>query len=85
MVTDFKLPGLHRELFCEANIPLRASLSVMQQQYAVITGKMTVTVEGREYTIPQAAKFLEHENRDLREQVYMKMNERRVQDKDALD
>ena len=73
------------ELFCEANIPLRASLSVMQQQYAVITGKMTVTVEGREYTIPQAAKFLEHENRDLREQVYMKMNERRVQDKDALD
>jgi oligoendopeptidase F len=73
------------ELFCEANIPLRASLSVMQQQYGIITGKMTITVEGREYTLPQAAKFLEHENRELREQVYRQMNERRLEDKAALN
>lgn len=72
------------ELFCEANIPIRASLSVMQQQYGVITGKMTVTVQDREYTLPQAARFLENENRTLREEVYRKMNERRLQDKQAL-
>lgn len=73
------------ELFSEANIPIRASLSVMQQQYGVITGKMTVTIDGREYTLPQAAKFLENENRELREEVYRKMNERRLQDKEALN
>lgn len=73
------------ELFCEANIPIRASLSVMQQQYGVITGKMTVTIDGREYTLPQAAKFLENDNRNLREEVYRKMNERRLQDKAALN
>lgn len=73
------------ELFCEANIPIRASLSVMQQQYGIITGKMTVTIQDREYTLPQAAKFLENENRDLREEVYRKMNERRLQDKAALN
>src|SRR6478736_4512792 len=33
------------ELFREANIPLLAELSVMQQQYGAIAGKMTVEVQ----------------------------------------
>src|SRR5687768_16237465 len=37
------------ELFREENIPLQAELAVMQQQYGVISGKMTVTVIGKEY------------------------------------
>src|SRR5215831_8739812 len=37
------------DLFREANIPLLAELGVMQQQYGVISGKMTVTVDGKEY------------------------------------
>lgn len=73
------------DLFREANIPLQAELSVMQQQYAVIAGKMSVEVDGQEYTLQQAAKFLESHNRDLRESVYRKINERRLQDKDALN
>ena len=47
------------ELFREANIPLQAELSVIQQQFGVISGKMTVEVNGQEYTLQQAAKFLE--------------------------
>src|SRR6478736_8148739 len=47
------------DLFREANIPLQAELSVMQQQYGAIAGKMTVEVNGEEYTLQQAAKFLE--------------------------
>ena len=47
------------ELFREANIPLQAELSVLQQQFGVISGKMTVKVNGKEYTLQQAAKFLE--------------------------
>jgi oligoendopeptidase F len=38
------------ELFRVENIPLQAELSVMQQQYGVITGKMTVTINGQEYS-----------------------------------
>ncbi len=72
------------ELFREENIPLQAELSVMQQQYGVIAGKMTVEVNGQEYTLQQAAKFLESHDRNLREEVYRKINERRLQDKDAL-
>ena len=73
------------ELFREENIPIQAELSVMQQQYGVISGKMTVEVNGREYTLQQAAKFLEDKNRALREEVYRKINERRLQDKETLN
>ncbi|MBN9296502.1 MAG: M3 family oligoendopeptidase [Filimonas sp.] len=73
------------ELFREQNIPIQAELSVMQQQYGAIAGKMTVEVAGQEYTLQQAAKFLESHDRGLREEVYRKIQERRLQDKDAMN
>src|SRR5690606_22112892 len=73
------------ELFREENVPLFAELSVQQQQYGVITGKMTVNVNGQELTLQQAAKYLENPDRKLREEVYHKINSRRLQDKDALN
>ncbi len=72
------------DLFREANIPLQAELSVMQQQYGAIAGKMVVEVNGQEYTLQQAAKFLESEDRSLREEVYRKIQERRLQDKQTM-
>ena len=73
------------ELFREINIPIQAELNVMQQQFGVIAGKMTIEVNGQEYTLQQAAKFLEDPDRPLREAVYRKINERRLQDKNELN
>ena len=73
------------ELFREENLPLQAELSVLAQQFGVIAGKMTVEVNGKEYTLQQASKFLENPDRKLREEVYRKVNERRLQDKDELN
>ena len=73
------------DLFREANIPINAELNVMQQQFGVISGKMTVEVNGQEYTLQQAAKFLEDPDRKLREEVFHKINRRRLQDKDELN
>jgi oligoendopeptidase F len=73
------------DLFREANIPLQAEMNVMQQQFGMIAGKMTVEVNGQEYTLQQAAKFLEDPDRGLREQVYRKINDRRLQDKKELN
>lgn len=73
------------DLFREENIPLQAELSVMQQQYGAIAGKMTIEVNGQEYTLQQAGKFLESHDRNLREEVYRKMQERRLQDKAAMN
>ena len=73
------------ELFREINIPINAELNVMQQQFGQIAGKMTVDVDGKEYTLQQAGKFLENPNRTLREEVYFKIQNRRFQDRDALN
>jgi oligoendopeptidase F len=72
-------------IFREENIPLFSELSILGQQYGVISGKMTVTVNGNEYTLQQANKFLKDSDRNLREEVYRKIQERRLQDKDQLN
>lgn len=73
------------ELFREENIPLQSELAVLAQQFGTIAGKMTIEVNGQEYTLQQAAKFLESHDRNLRETVYRKIQERRLQDKEALN
>jgi oligoendopeptidase F len=73
------------DLFREENIPILAEIAVQAQQFGVINGKMTVEVDGKEYTLQQAAKFLESPRRELREEVYRKIQERRLQDKDKLN
>ena len=73
------------DLFRPENIPLQAESAVLAQQFGIISGKMTVEVDGKEYTLQQAAKFLESTNRQLREEVYRKINERRLHDKDQLN
>lgn len=73
------------DLFREANIPLQAEMSVEAQRFGMIAGKMTVEVNGQEYTLQQATKFLEDPDRKLREEVYRKISERRLQDKAELN
>ena len=73
------------ELFRTENIPLQAELAVQQQQFGQITGAMSIEVNGETYTLQQAAKFLENENRSTREEVYRKIQSRRLEDKDGLN
>lgn len=73
------------DLFREENISLQSELSVLGQQFGTISGKMTVEVDGKEFTLQQAAKFLESHDRSVRESVYRKINERRLKDKEELN
>jgi oligoendopeptidase F len=72
------------ELFKEQNVPIHAELNVLQQQFGTISGKMSVAVDGKEYTLQQASKFLLNPNRSIRQNVYFKIMDRRLQDKEAL-
>ncbi|MBC8033416.1 MAG: M3 family oligoendopeptidase [Chitinophagaceae bacterium] len=73
------------ELFRTENIPIQAELSVLAQNFGVISGKMTIEVNGREYTMQQASKFLEQPDRAVREEVYLKIQKRRHESKDELN
>ena len=73
------------DLFRAENIPLQADITVQQQQFGQITGAMTVEIKGETFTLQQAAKFLESEDRNKREEVYRKIQSRRLEDKEALN
>jgi oligoendopeptidase F len=73
------------ELFREENIPIQSELSMLQQQYGQVTGRMTIEHNGQEFTMQQASKFLLSKDRKEREEVYRKMQERRLQDKEELN
>jgi oligoendopeptidase F len=73
------------KLYREENVPLQADMNVLAQQYGVISGAMSVEVEGKEYTLQQAAKFLHSPDRALRENVFTKISTRRLQDKEKLN
>ena len=73
------------KLYREENVPLQAEQSIQAQQYGAISGAMSVEIDGKEYTMQQAAKFLQNPDRDVRESVFRKMSSRRMQDKDKLN
>lgn len=72
-------------LYREENVPLQSEMAVLAQQYGAIAGKMTVEVGGETFTLQQAARFLQQEDRALREEVFRKVAARRLQDRDALN
>lgn len=81
------LRGVKRalEIFREKNIPLSTELSTKQQQYAAITGAMTVTLDGEEMTLQRAADRLKRNDRAVREEAWRTIQDRRMEDRQKLD
>lgn len=73
------------ELFREENIPLFTELQVKQQQYQGITGAMSVTINDQEYTLEQAGNFLKDTDRNIRQNAWETIQQRRLVDKDQLN
>lgn len=73
------------ELFREENIPLFTELQVKQQKYQGITGAMSVTLNGQEYTLEQASNFLKDTDRTVRQNAWETIQNRRRIDKDDLN
>ncbi len=72
-------------LFREENIALQSEISLLAQQYGNISGAMSVNIDGEEKTLQQAAKLLHDSDRDLRKDVFVKITERRLADKNTLN
>lgn len=73
------------ELFREENIPLQTEIQVEQQKYQSITGAMSVEIDGKEFTLEQAAAILKSTDRSKRQEAWEKITERRLQNRDELD
>ncbi len=73
------------KLYREENVSLQADANLLAQQYGVINGAMGIELDGKEYTLQQAVKFLHSADRLLRETVFNKIVARRLTDKDKLN
>jgi len=73
------------ELYREENIELFTELQVKQQKYQSITGAMSVELNGQEYTLEQASVFIKDLNREVRENAWKTIQQRRLVDKDDLN
>lgn len=72
-------------LYREENIELFTELQVKQQKYQGITGAMSVALNGQEYTLEQASIFVKDLNREVRENAWKTIQQRRLVDKDDLN
>jgi len=73
------------EIFREANIPLQTDIQTEERRYGAIAGAMTVNINGRELTLPEASDRLQSTDRAERETAWRKISERRYRDHQTLD
>tara|TARA_B100000405_G_scaffold49227_1_gene32521 strand:- start:508 stop:2190 length:1683 start_codon:yes stop_codon:yes gene_type:complete len=72
-------------LFREENIALGTELTKLGQRYNEICGAMTVQFDGEERTMQQMGKYLQVNDREVRESAYRTVGERRFQDSEEID
>lgn len=73
------------ELYRDENVPLETEATKLVTEYDKLCGAMTVTVRGTEYTLQQAARFIEEPDRAVRQEAWEAIAGRRLQDRERCD
>ena len=72
------------ELFRDENVPLNATLSKLSSKYDQIAGGLT-KIDGEDLPMPIAGTRLLSENREIRKEAWLAMQESRFAKKDEFD
>ena len=73
------------KLFRESNIPLMVTMQQLQQKYGAINGAMSIHHNGKTLTLQMAMNLLKDTDRNLRKQVFDKVNSVRLSNAKELD
>ena len=73
------------EIYREENIPLFTEMEAKQQEYGMISAKMTVEFDGKSLTMQQASLILKDTDREKRKTIYNLIQKRRLEDEEKLD
>ncbi len=73
------------EIYREENIPLFTEMEAKQQEYGMISAKMTVEFDGKSLTMQQASLILKDTDREKRKTIYNLIQKRRIEDEEKLD
>ena len=72
------------DIFRKENIPLGVEQTKLVTESQTINGAMTVEFNGNEYTPPEMRRFLESNERAIREGAWKAVSDRRMQDEERL-
>ena len=72
------------DIFRKENIPLGVEQTKLVTESQTINGAMTVEFNGNEYTLPEMRRFLESNERAIREGAWKAVSDRRMQDEERL-
>lgn len=72
------------ELFREENIPIQSEAQTVAQEFSAITGGMNIEYGGKTLTLQQAGKYLEVQDREVRQAVWEKVGARRREAREKL-
>ena len=72
------------DIFRKENIPLGVEQTKLVTESQTINGAMTVEFDGNEYTLPEMRRYLESNDRSIREGAWKAVVNRRMQDEDRL-
>ncbi len=72
-------------IYREENIPLFATMQQKEQDYSTIAGAMSIFMDGKEITLPQASNILKDPDRNRRKEVFLKIAAERHKYTDRLD
>ncbi len=75
----------HVALFREENVALETEETKLTQQYQKLSGSLTVQFRGEEKTLVQMGKLLEEPDRDLRQDAWELVANRRLQEREKFD
>ena len=73
------------EIFRDENVPIFTEINTETQKYAQLSGAMTIEWKGQELTLQQASVLLLDTDRTVREAIYNKITQRRLNDKELLE
>ncbi|MCI4670890.1 MAG: M3 family oligoendopeptidase [Bacteroidia bacterium] len=73
------------ELYRESNVKLSMEAQQISKKFGEISGAMTIEHEEKTLTLQQAGKFLEVQDRNVRETVWKKVQSRRDEDTEKLE
>jgi len=73
------------EIYRDENVPLKTEIQQASQKYGQLSGAMSIEHLGEELTLQQAGVLLQSTDRELREEVYGLISDRRLKDKTEFD
>ncbi len=72
-------------LYRKENIPIQTRLKEIGQQYSTFTASMTVEHNGQDLTLQQALKLLDEKDRNLRQTIWDKVGNRRLESQEEME